>query len=123
MSEQERNKAYLELMIILPMVCIVLERDLRFIQQGQFKLKEPYEEIIMTAQRHIAEDLKKVKAYLVKHHLRVEKHRADELFTEYYFYEGAHLVIRRYSNIRLRNECMRLLKKYFFLCESILIDL
>lgn len=112
MSNKEEKKRYYELAIILPMLLIILEKDYMLVHTGEFKLKEPYELLIVEVRRNIEHDLQKAKAYMVQHNMYVTRNTVDELFTEYHFHEDQQLEIRRYSNIRLRNQCADLLKKY-----------
>ncbi|MBD8025390.1 hypothetical protein H9636_01850 [Ureibacillus sp. Re31] len=103
---------YLEAAIYLPMLLIVLEKDHAQIENGQFKLKRPYIYLIDEARRYAEDDLKKTKDYLKNHQLRVVQGNRDELFTEYQFHYSKIMEVRRYSNIRLRNQVEDLLKYY-----------
>lgn len=103
---------YLEAAIYLPMLLIVLEKDHAQIENGQFKLKRPYIYLIDEARRYAEDDLKKTKDYLKNHQLRVVQGNRDELFTEYQFHYSKMMEVRRYSNIRLRNQVEDLLKYY-----------
>ncbi|RND00649.1 hypothetical protein [Lysinibacillus halotolerans] len=103
---------YLEAAIYLPMLLIVLEKDHAQIENGQFKLKRPYIYLIDEARRYAEDDLKKTKDYLKNHQLRVVQGNRDELFTEYHFHYMKIMEVRRYSNIRLRNQVEDLLKLY-----------
>lgn len=103
---------YLEAAIYLPMLIIVLEKDYAQIETGQFKLKRPYLHLIEKARKNAEEDLRKTKAYLKNHHLKVVRGGSDELFTEYFFHYHQIIEVRRYSNIRLRNRVEELLKFY-----------
>lgn len=103
---------HLEAAIYLPMLITVLNKDHAQIEAGQFKLKRPYFYLIEEAKRNAEDDLKKAKAYLKNHHLKVVQGHRDELFTEYQFYFHQMMEIRRYSNIRLRNHVEDLLNVY-----------
>lgn len=104
--------SYYENAIYLPMVLIVLEKDYTQIEIGQFKLKRPYLSLIETVRKKVEEDLKKTKMYMKQHHLKLDRGLRDDLFTEYYFYYGKTVEVRRYSNIRLRNQVEKLLAQY-----------
>lgn len=112
MSVKDEKRLYFELAIVLPMLLIILEKDYQLVQQGQFKLKEPYELLLVEVRRNIERDLQKVKAYMHTQKMKVVRNAMDDLFTEYHFHDHQQLEIRRYSNIRLRNLCADLLKKY-----------
>lgn len=103
---------FLEAAIYLPMLLIVLEKDHAQIETGQFKLKRPYIYLIDEARKYAESDLQNTKAYLKSHQLRVVQGNRDELFTEYQFHYKQVMDIRRYSNIRLRNQVEDLLKIY-----------
>lgn len=111
---------YLEAAIYLPMLLIVLEKDHAQIENGQFKLKRPYIYLIDEARRYAEDDLKKTKNYLKNHQLRVVQGNRDELFTEYQFHYMRIMEVRRYSNIRLRNQVEDLLKLYLNKASTII---
>ncbi len=113
---------YLESAIYLPMLLIVLEKDQEQIEAGQFKLKRPYIYLIDEARKHAEVDLKKTKAYLKSHQLRVVQGKRDEMFTEYQFHYKQVMDVRRYSNIRLRNQVEDLLKYYLNKASNISSD-
>ncbi|SOC35008.1 hypothetical protein [Ureibacillus acetophenoni] len=104
---------YLEAAIYLPMLLIVLDQDYAQLEVGQFKLKQPYINLIDKVRKNALEDFKKTKAYLSRHQLKVIRGDSDELFTEYYFHYEQAMEVRRYSNIRLRNRVENLLDYYF----------
>ncbi|MDN4492251.1 hypothetical protein [Ureibacillus aquaedulcis] len=112
----------LESAIYLPMLLIVLEKDQAQIEAGQFKLKRPYIYLIDEARKLAEHDLRKTKAYLKSHQLRVVQGKRDEMFTEYQFHYRRIMDVRRYSNIRLRNHVEDLLKMYLKKASSINSD-
>lgn len=103
---------YFESAIYLPMLLIVLEKDYEQIETGQFKLKRPYIQLIETVRKNVENDLKQTKTYMKKHRLKLVRGLRDDLFTEYHFHYEQTVEIRRYSNIRLRNQVEELLKQY-----------
>lgn len=113
---------HLESAIYLPMLLIVLEKDQAQIESGQFKLKRPYIYLIDEARKHAEADLRKTKAYLKSHQLRVVQGKRDEMFTEYQFHYKQVMDVRRYSNIRLRNQVEDLLKFYLYKASNISSD-
>lgn len=106
------KRAYLEAIIYLPMLLIVLEKDHTLFETGEFKLKGPYLHLIDDAKACIETDLKRAKAYLTEHNIKVVRAEKDDLFTEYHFHFANTVEVRRYSNIRLRNRSEQLLKSY-----------
>ena len=103
---------YVEAAIYLPMLLAVLEKDYQLLEQGEFKLKRPYLHLIAEARECIQKDLKKAKAYLEENNVSVMRGSRDDLFTEYHFHYVNTVVVRRYSNIRLRNHSEQLLNVY-----------
>ena len=92
---------YFEAAIYLPMLLIVLEKDTTEIENGQFKFKSPYINLIKEARRNVEIDLKNAKAYLRNHQLKVIRRSRDDLFSEYEFHYAQTMEVRRYANIRL----------------------
>jgi hypothetical protein len=111
---------YLEAAIYLPMLLLVLEKDHEQIETGQFKLKRPYIYLIDEARKYVENDLKKTKAYLKSHQLRVVRGKRDEMFTEYQFHYQQVMDVRSYSNIRLRNQVENLLNYYLSKTSSVI---
>lgn len=105
---------YVEAVIYLPMLLVVLEKDYLLLEQGEFKLKGPYLHLVQKTINQVAQDLKKAKAYLREHDLSVIRVGRDDLFTEYHFHYVRTTVVRRYSNIRLRNQSEKLLERYLY---------
>ena len=101
-----------EAAIYLPMLLTVLEKDYALLEHGEFKLKGPYLLLVREARERVEKDLKKAKAYLREHDLSVVRMGRDDLFTEYQFHYVRATVVRRYSNIRLRNQSEKLLEMY-----------
>ncbi len=109
--EEDRN--IMEKAIYLPMVLIVLNRDLTVVENSPFKLKKPYLELIEETMKSIQTELAEVKRYMKKNNLRVMETKRDEAFTMYMFlykgYEEAH----NYFNPRIRNKVQELMEFYF----------
>lgn len=102
-----------ERMIYLPMVLIILEKDRKIVENGEFKLKRPYiklvDEVIKTAQA----ELREARNYLQRRNIKVIRGKVDDTFTEYVFLHGGYEEQRRYLNVRLRNRTEELLTAYF----------
>ena len=103
---------YFEKMIYLPMVIIILERDREQFEQGEFKLKLPYINIIEQSIKAVQKDLKETKMYLRENNMRIIKGKRDDSCTEYTFFYGGYEQNRRYLNVRLRNRTEELLEMY-----------
>ena len=109
--EDDRN--IMEKAIYLPMVLIILNRDLTVVEKSPFKLKKPYLELIEETMKSIQKELAEVKQYMKKNNLQVVETKRDDAFTMYLFlykgYEEAH----NYFNPRIRNKVQELMEFYF----------
>ena len=104
---------YFENMIYLPMILIVLERDREAFENGPFKLKKPYVEIVDGAIKFVRAELKETTFFLRRNNMSVIRGKTDDTFTEYAFIHGGYEDHRRYLNVRLRNRTEELLTVYF----------
>ena len=98
--------------IYLPMLLTVIDRDLTCIEEGNFKFKEPYIQLLSRVRQNIEEEFLKAKQSFKKEKMKLKRGLSDALFTEYYFYYGELIELRRYSNIRLRNQSEWLLMQF-----------
>lgn len=108
---------YFEKMIYLPMVLIVLERDRMLFENGSFKLKRPYREMLEGAISEVQKELNETKIHMRKCQMKMLRGAADDTFTEYVFYHGGHEDHRRYLNLRLRNRVEELIRTYLSMAE------
>ncbi|NYE05554.1 hypothetical protein F4694_002307 [Bacillus niacini] len=109
--DEDRN--IMEKAIYLPMVLIVLNRDLAVVENSPFKLKKPYLQLIEETMKSIQKELAEVKRYMKKNNLKVIETKRDDAFTMFLFlykgYEEAH----NYFNPRIRNKVQELMEFYF----------
>ena len=98
--------------IYLPMLLTIVNQDLESVQHGEFKLKEPYIQLLDGIRIQIEKDLEDTKRQFKQHNMKLKRGKKDNLFTEFYFYYNEILELRRYSNIRLRNQSEFLFKRY-----------
>lgn len=110
--DHDRDK--IELAIYLPMVLMILERDLIAIQKSAVKLKKPYEEIMEAAMKAVQQDLREVKKYLRQQNISVQESKRDESFTTYLFLYKGYEEYHNYFNPRIRNKVQELMITYFF---------
>ncbi|WP_033543949.1 hypothetical protein [Planococcus sp. CAU13] len=108
---------HFENMIYLPMVLIVLERDRVIIENGSFKLKRPYLELVEGAIKQVQKELNQTKIHMRTHQMKLVRGAGDDTFTEYVFYHRGYEDHRRYLNLRLRNRVEELIRAYFSLVE------
>jgi len=104
---------YFENKIYLPMILIVLERDRKVFENGSFKLKRPYAQIVDEVVQSVQKELKETTIYLQRNNMKVIRGKTDDTFTEYAFIYGGYEDHRRYLNVRLRNRTEELLTLYF----------
>ena len=100
--------------IYLPMLLIIVNHDMECVQRGEFKLKEPYIQLLEGVRIQIEKDLQDTKRQFKKQNMKLKRGKKDKLFTEFYFYYNEVFELRRYSNIRLRNQSESLLKRYLY---------
>ncbi|MDW0110782.1 hypothetical protein [Sporosarcina aquimarina] len=103
---------YLENMIYLPMILTIVERDRMLFEQGNFKLKKPYIELLDDVARRVHKELGNTAAYLRGNRMSVVRGKMDDIFTEYIFVHDRQEDCRRYLNVRLRNRTEELLSHY-----------
>lgn len=104
---------YFENMIYLPIVLVILERDLEIVENSPLKLKRPYIKIVEEAVKFAQAELKETTIYLRRNNMRVIRGKTDDTFTEYVFIHGGYEDHRRYLNVRLRNRTEELITIYF----------
>ncbi len=113
---------YCENMIYLPMVLTVLAQDRKRIENGSFKLKRPYVNMMEKATRFVQAELRDATIYLRRHNMKVIRGEMDDTFTEYVFFHGGYEEHRRYLNVRLRNRTEELLTVYFEMIGDLASD-
>jgi hypothetical protein len=109
--EEDRN--IMEKAIYLPMVLIILNRDLSVVKNSPFKLKKPYEELIEETMKTIQRELAEVKQYMKKNNLQVLETNRDDAFTMYMFLYKGYEEHHNYFNPRIRNKVQELMGMYF----------
>lgn len=110
----ENDRNIIEKAIYLPMILIVLNRDLEIINSSPFKLKNPYIEWIEETMKCIQKELASVKRYMKQQQIKVEKIKSDDAFTMYMFLYKGYEEEHNYFNPRLRNRSEELMKYYLF---------
>lgn len=111
----DKDREIIEKAIYLPMLVIVLNKDLQIIDISPIKLKRPYKEWIEETIIIVQKELSEVKRYMKQNHIKVEKVKTEESFTEYLFIYKGYEETHRYFNPRLKNRTEELLKYYLYL--------
>lgn len=114
--EEDRN--IMEKAIYLPMVLIVLNRDLDVVEKSPFKLKKPYLELIEETMKIIQKEIAEVKQYMKKNKLQVIETKRDDAFTMYTFLYKGYEENHNYFNPRIRNKVQELMAAYFLKHQS-----
>jgi hypothetical protein len=109
--EEDRN--IMEKAIYLPMLLIVLNRDLSVVKNSPFKLKKPYEELIEDTIKTVQRELAEVKQYMKTNNLQVLETNRDDAFTMYMFLYKGYEEHHNYFNPRIRNKVQELMGIYF----------
>lgn len=104
----------MEQAIYLPMVLVVLNRDLSVVENSPFKLKKPYLELIEETMKAVQKELSIVKSYLKKNNLKVEEVKRDDAFTMFLFIYKGYEEQHNYFNPRIRNKVQELMIHYLF---------
>lgn len=110
----EHDRDIMEQAIYLPMVLIILNRDLTVVEKSPFKLKKPYLELIEETLKAVQTELAKVKSYLRKHNLKVLEVKRDDAFTMFLFIYKGYEEQHNYFNPRIRNKVQELMLYYLF---------
>ncbi|HYK72134.1 MAG TPA: hypothetical protein VEV44_03230 [Pseudoneobacillus sp.] len=110
----ELERDIIEKAIYLPMVLIVLNRDLLVFEKSPFKLKKPYLELIEEAMKSIQKELYEVKQFLRKNQIQVKEINRDESFTMFLFLYKGYEEQHNYFNPRIRNKVQELMEYYLF---------
>ncbi|WML43316.1 hypothetical protein [Neobacillus sp. PS3-40] len=109
--EEDRN--IMEKAIYLPMVLIVLNRDLVVVENSPFKLKKPYTDLIEETMKIIQRELAVAKQYMKRNKLQVTQTKRDDAFTMYLFLYKGYEEYHNYFNPRIRNKVQELMEFYF----------
>ena len=108
--EEDRN--IMEKAIYLPMVLIILNRDLTVVEKSPFKLKKPYVELIEETMKDVQTELTEVKKYMKQNKMQVTETKRDDAFTMYLFIYKGYEENHNYFNPRIRNKVQELMEAY-----------
>ncbi|HWJ79387.1 MAG TPA: hypothetical protein VNR61_15070 [Niallia sp.] len=110
--DEDRN--IMEKAIYLPMLLIILNRDLEIIKNSNFKLKQPYIDLVENTMKTVHGELRITKSYMNKHNMKIQETNRDEAFTMFLFLYKGYEEYHNYFNPRLRNRVQELLEYYLF---------
>lgn len=110
----EEDRDIIEKAIYLPMLVIVLERDRVIFEKGNFKIKQPYTNLIDETIKVVQSDLKIVKKKMREKHMKIQEIGRDKEFTNYVFIYNGYEEQHNYFNPRIRNKVNELLEYYLY---------
>ncbi|WP_400246387.1 hypothetical protein AB3U99_06210 [Niallia sp. JL1B1071] len=110
----ETERDIMEKAIYLPMLLTILNRDLQVIKISNFKLKQPYIDLIENTMNAVQSELKNTKNYMYKHAMKIQEVNRDEAFTMFLFIYNGYEEYHNYFNPRLRNKVQELLEYYLY---------
>jgi hypothetical protein len=108
----EDDRDIMEKAMYLPMVLIILNRDLTVVANSPFKLKQPYLDLIEETMKEIQRELAEVKLYMKMNKLQVIETKRDDAFTLYRFIYKGYEENHNYFNPRIRNKVQELMEAY-----------
>lgn len=99
--------------IYITLLIQILEADLKHIPTINFKLHEPYENLVDKTLRNLRMDLKDLKVEMKKNEMKVSEPKRDDIIIQYDYFVGRKQGHKRMLKYHLRNEAERRLVKYF----------
>lgn len=108
----ERDRDIMEKAMYLPMVLIILNRDLAVVENSPFKLKKPYLDLIEETMKDVQRELTVVKQYMKKNNLQVIETKRDDAFTMFMFIYKGYEENHNYFNPRIRNKVQEFMEAY-----------
>jgi hypothetical protein len=109
----EEDRDIMEKAIYLPMVLIILNRDLAVVETSPFKLKKPYLALLEETMKEVQKELSEVKKYMKLNKMQVSEIKRDDAFTMYLFMYKGYEENHNYFNPRIRNKVQELMVTYF----------
>ncbi|MGG0888954.1 hypothetical protein [Cytobacillus horneckiae] len=110
----DNERDIIEQSIYLPMVIIILERDRIIFEKGNFKLNQPYLNMIEETIKVVQYELKLVKQNMREAKMKVHELGRDSEFTSYLFIYKGFEEEHNYFNPRIRNKVNELLEHYLY---------
>lgn len=108
----EHDEVIIEKAIYLPLLVTILTRDLKVIDNSEFKIKEPYihkvEDILKTVHR----DLNKTKKYMFDNKIKVVKSGTEGSLTRYLIIYKGYEKNCKYYNPLLKRRSEEFLEEY-----------
>lgn len=90
--------------LFLSMAIVVLKQDMRHIQNGDFKIKEPYLELLGKMLAHATEERRKLRRAMQQYDLQVISLQKNDLFSSFLFLCGKREEKRNYFNPTIKKK-------------------
>lgn len=100
LSEEDRELA--SRFLFLSMAILVIEKDIHTIEQGSFKIKEPYMELLRKMAHKAKSERRYLRGLMKSRQLDVMLLSKNESFSSYLFVSGGHEEKRNYFNPAIR---------------------
>lgn len=108
----EDDQQIIDKAIYLPLLIIILNRDLDAVEKTLFKFKSPYLMLIEETLKKVQNDLAEVKRHMYKNKIKVERLESERGFTKYYILCRGYEDKTVFNNAVLRNRTEELMDQY-----------
>lgn len=109
LSEQEMDIA--TRFLFLSMAVTVMEQDIRFVENGRFKIKEPYIEVLEMLIARAKAERKSLRKTMQDRKIRISTLNKNDSFTSYLFIAGRKEEQRNYFNPAIRKHVENIIRE------------
>ncbi|MBO8156220.1 MAG: hypothetical protein H0Z32_07175 [Bacillaceae bacterium] len=95
--------------LFLSMAIVVMEQDIQSIENGKFKIKEPYLELLRKMEHQARLERRKLQIRMKKHQLDVVFLQKNDTFSTYLFTGNGYEEEKRYFNPAIRKKVQDIL--------------
>lgn len=97
--------------LFLSMAIVVIKQDIHYIQQGPFKIKEPYLDLLMKMNSIAINERKKLRMLMKGKNIKVIQLNKNEMFTSFLFLCQGHEEKRNYFNPVIRKKVEKIIQE------------
>lgn len=97
--------------LFLSMTIVVIEQDIRFIEQGPFKIKTPYLDLLMKMNSIALNERKELQKIMKSKNIQVIKHNQNKTFSSFLFLCQGREEIRNYFNPAIRKKVEKIIQE------------
>lgn len=109
LSEQEMDIA--TRFLFLSMAVTVMEQDIRYVENGRFKIKEPYIEVLEMLIARAKAERKSLRKTMQDRKIRISTLNKNDSFTSYLFIAGRKEEQRNYFNPAIRKHVENIIRE------------